>query len=231
MRRVWVLLMVSAVSLILASCNDVLMERPLSDEKTSIFDVRLLGEWIPATESSRDEQETFFFGRNEQDKNTLDLIWVAKRDERIASAPFQAYVTVANKRYISFVYRGKDDTSRTAKLAIAYKYEMPDNETLWLWSIDWNFMRAAIERHEMHGIVGTGITATSLSVDENGKSVRAPVVALRPWEQPGGSNIELSDPPSKILAFLERNDAACFHDRLLKTYTRVPRLSVFKRDH
>jgi hypothetical protein len=224
--------MVAAASLILASCDDVLMERPLSDEKTSIFDARLLGEWIPATESSRDEQDTFFFGRNEQDKNTLDLIWLAKRrDERIVSAPFQAFVTVANKRYISFVYRGKEDNSREAKLAIAYKYEMPDDETLWLWSIDWKFMKAAIERREMHGVVATRSVAAASRVDENGKTVRTPILALRPWERPEGSNIELTDAPSKILAFLERNDAACFQDGALKIYTRVPRLSILRKDH
>ena len=72
------------------------------------------------------------------------------------SMPFQAYVTVAKNRYISFVYRGKEDNSPRFKRAIAYKYEMPDDETLWLWSIDREFIKSAIERRKLHGIVETG---------------------------------------------------------------------------
>jgi hypothetical protein len=243
MPRVVAAWMAIAVALTLVSCDAVLMERPLSDAKTSVYDARLLGEWIPATESNRDEQDTYFFGRNDDAKNTLDLIWVAKRNERVLSAPFQAYVTVAKKRYISLVYRGKEDNSREAKLAIAYKYEMPDDETLWLWPIDRNYMKAAIERRELHGIVGTGGEAVAID-DEldrrlravsggvaQGRASRAPIVAPRPWEQPGISNVVLTDASSTILAFLERNDAACFHDGALTVYTRVPRLSLLRPRH
>ncbi len=229
MPRVVATWMAIAVALTLASCDAVLMERPLSDAKTSVYDVRLLGEWIPATESNRDEQDTYFFGRNDDAKNTLDLIWVAKRNERVLSAPFQAYVTVAKKRYISLVYGGKEDNSREAKLAIAYKYEMPDDETLWLWPIDRDYMKAAIERRELHGIVEVG--TWSVAGNEKGKTCRDPIVALRPWERPRGSNIDLTDAPSTILEFLERNDAACFHDAAITVYTRVPRLSVLQRNH
>jgi hypothetical protein len=224
--RVMAICMASAAALLSASCEAVLMEHPLSDAKTSVFDERLLGEWIPATESSRDEQDTYFFGRNHEQKTTLDLIWVAKRHDEVNIAPFQAYVTVAKNRYISFVYRGKDDNSPDARLAIAYKYEMPDDETLWLWSINREFIKSAIERRELHGIVEVGADGQATGFDEHGKPIRSPVVALRPWERSQGSNIDLSDPPSAILDFLERNDAKCF--RHLDVYTRVPRLSVLQ---
>jgi hypothetical protein len=224
--RFLALCMASAASLLSASCEAVLMERPLSDAKTSVFDERLLGEWIPATEDSRDEQDTYFFGRNQEQKTTLDLIWVAKRNGRIMSMPLQAYVTVAKNRYISFVYRGKEDNSPTSRRAAAYKYEMPDDETLWLWSIDREFIKAAIERRELHGIVESGSFGQAAALDEHGKPIRAPVVALRPWERPEGTNIDLTDPPSTILAFLERNDVKCF--RHLDVYTRVPRLSALR---
>jgi hypothetical protein len=224
--RVLAIWTASVAALLLASCDSVLMERPLSDAKSSVFDARLLGEWIPATEYNRDEQDTYFFGRNEDAKNTLDLIWVAKRNERVLSAPFQAYVTVAKNRYISFVYRGKEENSPAAKLAIVYKYEMPDDETLWLWTIDRKFIRSAIERRELHGIVEVGSAAQAAPFDEHGKPIRPPVVALRPWERPEGSNIDLTDPRCTILDFLERNDAKCF--RHLDVYNRVPRLSVLQ---
>jgi len=233
MRRIATVWLTIAASLTLASCESVLMERPLSDEKTSVFDERLLGEWIPATEDNRDEQDTFFFGRNEVAAKTLDLIWVAKRHERVSSLPLQTYVTVAKKRYISFVYRGKEDNSQLAKLAIAYKYEMPDDETLWLWPINRDFINSAIQRRELHGIVETGGEAkgTAIFDEKTGKWTRVPVVALRPWERPEGTNIVLMDAPSTILAFLERNDEACFHDAALQVYTRVPRLSVLRPRH
>ncbi len=224
--RVLAICMASAAALLSASCDSVLMERPLSDAKSSVFDARLLGEWIPATESNRDEQDTYFFGRNHEQKTTLDLIWVANRNDEVNSAPLQAYVTVAKNRYISFVYRGKEDNSPDAKRAIAYKYEMPDDETLWLWSINREFIRSAIERRELHGIVEVGTYGQATQLDEHGKPIRSPVVALRPWEQPQGSNIDLTDSPSTILDFLERNDAKCF--RHLDVYTRVPRLSVLQ---
>ena len=218
--------MASAVSFLSASCDSVLMERPLSDAKSSVFDARLLGEWIPATENNRNEQDTYFFGRNHEQKMTLDLVWVAKRNDEVKSAPFQAYVTVAKNRYISFVYRGKDDNTPDARRAIAYKYEMPDDETLWLWSIDREFIKAAIERRELNGIVEVANYGRTGLFDEHGKPIRAPVVALRPWERPDGTNIDLTDPPNTILDFLERNDAKCF--RHLDVYTRVPRLSVLQ---
>jgi hypothetical protein len=227
MRRILAMWMASAAALLSASCESVLVERPLSDAKTSVFDERLLGEWIPAKEYSRDEQDTYFFGRNHEQKTTLDLIWVAKRNNEVKSAPFQAYVTVAKSRYISFVYTGKEDNSPDAKRAIPYKYEMPDDETLWLWPIDRKFIRSAIERRELHGIVEVGSFGQTTLFDEHGKPIRAPVVALRPWERPEGTNIDLTDPPSAILDFLERNDPKCF--RHLDAYTRVPRLSVLQQ--
>jgi hypothetical protein len=230
MRRILALWMASAAALLSASCEMVLMERPLSDAKTSVFDGRLLGEWIPFKESNGDEQDTYFFGRNHEQRTTLDLIWIAKRNDEVNSVPFQAYVTVAKNRYISFVYRGKEENSPESWGAIAYKYEMPDNGSLWLWPIDRGFIRSAIERGTLHGIVETGADyPQSLVVDEHGKAIRSPVVALRPWERPHGTNIILTDPPSSILDFLERNDARCFS--VPEVYTRVPRLPVLRREH
>jgi len=124
---------------LLASC--AYSTYPLSDEKTSKIDQRLIGGWVDCTRTDRyDPTREFLFGKAKDSKNTMELVHVKWDHEKsISLERWKVFAIKMKFHYLSVQFK-------TKKGEFFYgiaRYEMPDNNTIHIYDMEHGNLRTA----------------------------------------------------------------------------------------
>jgi hypothetical protein len=158
-------LLLPAALVCLSGCQWVVSKHPLSDEKTSQIDERLLGTWEFET-SDNPQPETpdptapkkvaprFVIGRQPGKETLHEMAAIGvDSDGRVQIHRGPAAVTqLGDERYVSFLVGEAAEPAEKRKYWIM-RYELHGEHEVRLYSLDYNKVAAAIERAEIAGTV------------------------------------------------------------------------------
>jgi hypothetical protein len=163
-----VLLVLASLPLVTAaSCVD--SQNPLSDEKTSVIDERLIGTWLPKAEKS----DALVVKRSDTQKNTLEGIGGKKADKTAADTLLLFTTTIQSKNYISIrrTEAQPDDSLKTPP-KVSYdicQYHFLNNDTLEIRFMTPDVMEKAIKNAQLSGKIGDKEKAITASPEEIAK--------------------------------------------------------------
>ena len=211
--RAW-LVIVGLLPLTFASC--VMSLHPLSDEKTSELDQRLLGTWEKVKGNNGDDVMTV--GKKKGTKNTLEFVSIELDEDDTAIV----------KRLTVYARRGKvdllsieDQGKEGKKFYMLCKYEFPDPNTLHLILPDPQMIGEAVFRGELKGEAKSVAESETIPEIKDGK-----VISVKrdksndESNEPGLYNIVgLTDSPKVIIEYLEKNASKCFKNKIV--YKRI----------
>jgi hypothetical protein len=138
----WLIAIVTAP--ILAACVSCLPTvHPLSDEKTSKIDERLIGRWY-----ANDDKETVYtVSRSRDTRNGLECA-VREKQKDAGMSPLFA-TSLKSKAYLS-VFDPEASAKKEPAWAI-YQYEVLDKDTVQVRCMDFDVIRRAIEKKQIEG--------------------------------------------------------------------------------
>ena len=186
------LLVVALTPLLLASC--VMSEKPLSDERTSRVDQKLIGAWRQV--KSKGNPDAMTIGRKEIGSNVMQ--WV--------SLSLDKKQQVRVKRYDLFIKPGKTDYISIAlkpDANVIGKYKTPDSSTFHLYLLDLQVIGKAVEEGKLKGKIERQVVAEAA---EQGKAKGK----IEKKSTGDYKSVMLSDEPARIIDFLEKNAATCY---------------------
>jgi hypothetical protein len=141
-KRVLTLLLVTSLLALAASCVE--SRHPLSDEKTSQVDQRLIGTWLPEGDAAAGHRVT----RSVQTPNALDLL-VTDANGKGNALLFTT--TIQSKAYLS-VKDLYDEGQKEGPLAYTiYQYQFLDNDTVQLRGMEPDVIARAIADKRLGG--------------------------------------------------------------------------------
>jgi len=183
---------------ILTSC--VYTTYPVSNEKTSTIDGRLIGTWKPE-KTERDPFATDSFsmiGRKKGTQNTLEIVTVTMGlDHTLKVDRFAMYAHTGKTKYLSIQI--KPD----AEAYLIFRYAMADERTLLIYSPKMQMFEQAVRKGDLHArqeALPNAKVGTTNDPDRSAKDVPIDVRVI-------------TDPPEVLLRFLEENNNKCFEDR------------------
>jgi hypothetical protein len=196
LRRAVLLLL--SVMLLATAVSCVESRNPLSDEKTSILDERLIGDWRP-----EGENDVGHWRRSKSTKNAIE----STDGENVAAKETLLIFTTAikSKTYLSCRYIEEPiDDSRRAPPKICYticQYEFPENDTLKVRFMDPDVIVKAIGDRKVRGEIkhqpGPGLLLMLLQ-KVLGVDDRIPII---------------TDSPEGIAKYLESHADDCYPPR------------------
>ena len=138
-------LLVAAIPVVAASCVE--SRHPLSDEKTSKIDERLIGTWQMVSDSS-----VWKAKRSADTKNALEL---EITDANATSRALLFTTTLKSKNYASTKDLGKDAQKDCKERYDIYQYRFLDNDTIEGRNMDVDVVRKAITDKKLVGELDT----------------------------------------------------------------------------
>lgn len=172
MKKPVTFLLAALVPLVLASC--VTSKRPLSNEKASRVDSRLIGTWREVNKDGRRYRMTI--GKKPGTTNVME--WVTLDREKGAKVEkFDVFAKPGKTRYISIALEADNH--------LIGKYTSPDASTFELHLLDKWVVGKAVEDGTLKGVARR---------NNDGEY----------------TTVSLSDPPEKIIEYIEKNAATCF---------------------
>ncbi|MEX0715775.1 MAG: hypothetical protein WD066_04275 [Planctomycetaceae bacterium] len=149
------LLVCALATALLPSC--VYMQEPFSDDETSVADPRLIGWWEDRDLPIEGRKPAFEIRKREGTKNTLET-WqpLVEGDPRAAAEEKLQAMYVRSGKPALMCVESKEDARQegaeeTIRIWLPYKYDLPDERTLRLFPLDYDFVRAAIRSGELAG--------------------------------------------------------------------------------
>jgi hypothetical protein len=143
--KAWLPVMTAALAL-LGSCT-LSSQHPLSDEKTSKLDQRLIGDWI----LDNTDNEIWRVTRKPGTKNSLELTILNAASGRIQQGPYTVFTTVVGKdRYLSV--EESDEQSGGKRYEVS-RYAWVDGDTIQPFAADTARIARAISAGELQGTV------------------------------------------------------------------------------
>lgn len=178
-------------------------KHPLSDEKTSKVDQRLVGRWVIEGDEKKD---SLMVVTQKEGQNGLEITSGDDGDEDSAVA---FATTIGDHHYLSA--GDKEDDPEEIEYQIVL-YEFADNDTLKVYSLDQQVIEKAIADGTLTGVVETkreGFIFTH--IERTAKMI--------------------TDSPAYLKAFLKKRGKDCFlDDDYIITYIRQPESNGNSRD-
>jgi hypothetical protein len=194
-------LLILVVLLVASGVSCVPCKHPLSDEKTSKLDERLIGEWrLYDGDKPAADANPVFVGRVAGRDNTLEVVQCdVDKDGHVVVERSPLYATeVDSLRLVSMRRQGvKEDGESVYDVVL---YEMPDKDTLNLYLMDDQVMGASIQKMDLPGTVKArnSLGATHYSM------------------------VNITASAEELRKFIEKTGKKCFSSEFTMTMKRVP---------
>ncbi len=143
----------------LGGCGLAPSIHPLSDEKSTVLDARLLGRWYALDESGEPQQERFpdlvYVGRSKTSEKELEVLWVEREGEHLSVKRLRVRTTkIGEHHYLSATsddLTSEEEEPRPVWLLARYRVSSPD--VLELRLLDAAFVGNAIRAGQLDGQV------------------------------------------------------------------------------
>ena len=146
----------------LAATGCAYSTQPLSDAKTSIPDLRLLGTWELSDPDKPADKKMVVVDRKRDEPNVLRMFDIQEKKT------LDVYLTrVGDARVASIA----DDEKGKTKFLIC-KYELTDESSLAIWGLDQEFFASAVEEKRLNGIKTKNGLFSELTIDETPERLR-----------------------------------------------------------
>lgn len=199
-----------AAALVSSGCAIPVSELPLSDEKTSTLDERLIGYWkyVPKDKDEEVPPAPYLIGRTKDQPNVLQMTWVELDDEKIAKVKqTPLYTTIIGDEY--FISLTMDDVAGEKEAAKApfliARYEVSDEGLAHLFLMKPDEIAAAIEGGKLKGVV-------KRQRRSEGEDPNKPM----PYNE-----IRITAEPKEMEAFFKTHVKTCFSSDEPVTFQRV----------
>lgn len=178
-------------------CSIPVSENPLTDEKTSTLDGRLIGYWRYVPKKKGDTgPPPYVIGRLKDKPNVLEMTWVELDGEghvTVTQSPLYA-TKIGEEHYLSISTQERDPDKRKSAFLIT-RYEL-DDDTCRLYCMEPEQIVAAIEGGKLKGVV-------KRSKRKEGAD---------PNEPTNYEEIRITAEPKELAEFLKGQGKTCFHD-------------------
>jgi hypothetical protein len=136
--------------------------QPLSDAKTSIADLRLLGTWELTNPDRPADKKMVVVNRKRDEPNVLRMFDINEKKT------LDVYLTkIGNMRVASIA----DEENGTTKFLIC-KYELNDDSSLAIWGLDEGFFASAVEEKRLKGTRSQDALFSNVTIDETPSRLR-----------------------------------------------------------
>jgi hypothetical protein len=186
-------------------CTPALSLHPLSDEKTSVADERLIGHWRLLDPENRDDPDTprFVVGRLQDAKNTLEWVFTDVAQDgtvKIYRCPLFS-TSIADHRYLSLQGPHDDDPGY-----LIFQYELiehdaqnDEDDELKLFALKIDVLAKAIEDEKLPGIVKYHQSPGKRTADN-------------PFKEKY-QYVRTSAPAEKLIAYIKKHERELFDEK------------------
>jgi len=192
--RLFASVVASATLLLVSLGCDVESKHPLSDQKTTKPDLRLLGDWDQINQDSNETENVWRVVKHPKS----DWVLMAFMTDQPYDEPYDILFTteIDSKKYVS--WGGRDpETGETHYLVC--RYEMPDDDTIHVHFLAKDAIRKAIVDNELSGRIQI-ITELKKALHKEEVSITAETPELRAFIQKHADTCYTSDAkPSMVL--------------------------------
>jgi hypothetical protein len=136
--------------------------QPLSDAKTSIPDLRLLGTWELANADRPADKKMVVVDRKRDEPNVLRMFDIEEKKT------LDVYLTKIGEARVASI---ADEQNGTTKFLIC-KYELQDDSSLAVWGLDQEFFASAIEEKRLKGKKTQDGFLSNVIIDESPEHLR-----------------------------------------------------------
>jgi hypothetical protein len=146
----------------LAATGCVYSTQPLSNAKTSIPDLRLLGTWELSNPDKPADRKMVVVNRKRDEPNVLRMFDIEEKKTA------DVYLTkIGDMRVASIT----DEENGTTKFLIC-KYELKDDSSLAVWGLDKEFFQSAVEEKRLKGTKTQDGFFSNVTIDETPEHLR-----------------------------------------------------------
>jgi hypothetical protein len=175
----------------ISAAGCVLNDQPLSDEKTSTIDERLIGTWRVTTIDSTEKRSelTMVIARKAGVTKALEVTFDSGK-EKAATDLFAT--TIGKEHFVSFKpVLGKEKDPEKLPYFLILKYEIGENGTMPVHLLDLKFFLDAVQRNELTGDKDKGNIVLAVLLHENPGR-------LRNFIEHGGEKCIAKELPTRI---------------------------------
>lgn len=191
--------LLASVMLVASSCG-VESRRPLSDERTSRVDARLLGRW----RVGEDERGVVVVSKSGESQLEVTCEGEEPPHGETNAEKFRIFTTTVGPYSLMSVPTQEKTPDAQAYLLLEYRF--PDNDTLVLRALKEDKVAAAIAAKEVRG-----------KVEAKKSSVWLSGVVPIPYST---TSVTLDESPEGLTRYIERHGAECFEETPLFTLYR-----------
>ncbi len=200
-------------SLAASGCALPVSDHPLSDDKTSVIDERLIGYWmyVPKDKDENQPPAPYVIGRVPDKSNTLEVVYTElDSDGYVKVIRLPVYTTTLDERhYLSLTFQ-----SGAAQPYLVLLYKFGDDDTLQFYFPRAHVIAAAIEQGRLPGVV-------ERHKPQPGEETPSGEECAKPVE-PRYKSIRITATPKELAAFLKENGTACYKVDQPATLKRIP---------
>jgi hypothetical protein len=198
-RRWWHVLAMLVTAGLLGGCTIPASVHPLSDNKTSKVDTRLIGRWVAIEEDEETEpgearektianQDLYTVGLRKSSSNTMKLIYVELDDDGEVTVEKSIFFTTSIDKQHYLSWQAKEEKKIVYVIAA---YDLDANSVLTVWVMDNNKIVKAIEQGRVDGEIKITVN------EKDGKKVES-------------KTAHLTAKPELLRRFLHETGLDCF---------------------
>jgi hypothetical protein len=154
-RRVLTLVLLTTA---LASTGCTYSTQPLSNAKTSMPDLRLLGTWELSDPDKPADKKIVVVDRKRDEPNVLRMFDLREKKT------LDVFLTKVGEACVASIAAEENGTTKF----LICKYELKDDSSLAVWGVDQEFFAAAVEEKRLKGTK----THSDMTIDETPESLR-----------------------------------------------------------
>jgi len=154
-RRVLTIMLLTTV---LAATGCTYSTQPLSDAKTSMPDLRLLGTWELSDPDKPADKKIVVVDRKRDEPNVLRMFDIKEKKT------LDVFLTKIGEARVASIAHEQNGTTKF----FICKYELKDDSSLTVWGVDQEFFAAAVEEKHLKGTK----TQNDMTIDETPESLR-----------------------------------------------------------
>jgi hypothetical protein len=187
--------------LTLVGCKAVDLDVPLSDDKTSTLDPRLIGVWDVPPKSQDETPESFFVGKKQGSQNTFEVVAVGlEKDRSVSVHRFDMFARMGKHNYLTIGDSSADPHAFGPRWLLA-RSEIASDRTVRIQFLKYDPFRAAVRRE---------ILAKRLKGEIKGRRRRSDWVFALPGQEE--QQIVFTDSGEALLRFLDEKGDPLFED-------------------
>src|SRR5262245_37207495 len=150
------------LTIALAATGCAYSTQPLSDAKTSIADVQLLGTWELANADRPADKKLVVVDRKRDEPNVLRMFAIEEKKT------VDVYLTKIGETRLASI---ADEENGTTKFLIC-KYELKDDSSLAVWALDKEFFESAVQEKRLKGTKTQNGFISNVTIDETPERLR-----------------------------------------------------------